>query len=283
MSTKILVTGTAGFIGFHLAKKLLERGDEVVGIDNINDYYDVNLKYARLAETGIGREAEIWNKPVKSSKYPNYTFVRMNLEDNKALYALFGGEGASSIVMAMKKEGIPAFGEVEDAVSSLYALYRAYEKREEEEIEEIDIDEQAIRKIIEEATQNGRSRLLSHEAKQILLHAGLDVPPFRLAKSIDDVIKYANEIGYPVAMKVVSEDIIHKSDVGGVVLNIENDKEAIDAFELIMQNSKMHAPKARIEGVEITKMLPKGTETIIGATTDASFGKVIMLCQPLGE
>ncbi len=59
---KILVTGTAGFIGFHLARKLLERGNEVVGIDNINDYYDVNLKYARLAETGISRDAEQWHK-----------------------------------------------------------------------------------------------------------------------------------------------------------------------------------------------------------------------------
>ena len=68
---KILVTGTAGFIGYHLAKKLLERGDTVVGLDNINDYYDTNLKYARLAETGIGREAENWHTKVQSTKYPN--------------------------------------------------------------------------------------------------------------------------------------------------------------------------------------------------------------------
>jgi UDP-glucuronate 4-epimerase len=65
---KILITGTAGFIGFHLAKRLLERGDEVVGIDNINDYYDVNLKYARLTATGIGREAEKWHTRVRSTK-----------------------------------------------------------------------------------------------------------------------------------------------------------------------------------------------------------------------
>ena len=82
---KILVTGTAGFIGFHLAKRLLERGDTVVGIDNINDYYDVNLKYARLAETGISREAEKWHTKVQSTKYPNYSFVRMNLEDREEL------------------------------------------------------------------------------------------------------------------------------------------------------------------------------------------------------
>ncbi len=89
---KILITGTAGFIGFHLAKRILERGDEVVGIDNINDYYDVNLKYARLAETGIGREAEKWYNKIQSTKYPNYSFIRMNLEDREQLHKLFEEE-----------------------------------------------------------------------------------------------------------------------------------------------------------------------------------------------
>lgn len=106
MPQKILVTGTAGFIGFHLAKKLLERGDEVVGIDNINDYYDVRLKYARLAETGISREAENWHKPVKSTKYPNYTFIRMNLEDTKELYALFASEKFDKVCNLAAQAGV---------------------------------------------------------------------------------------------------------------------------------------------------------------------------------
>ncbi len=87
--SKILVSGTAGFIGFHLAKKLLERGDEVIGIDCINDYYDVNLKYSRLKVTGIESEKIEYGKPVKSSKYPNYTFCKLNLEDKQAIDALF--------------------------------------------------------------------------------------------------------------------------------------------------------------------------------------------------
>jgi UDP-glucuronate 4-epimerase len=88
-SNTILVTGTAGFIGFHLAKKLLERGDTVIGIDNINDYYDVNLKLDRLADTGISEDCLDWHKPAKSEIYPNYTFVRMNLEDREELFQLF--------------------------------------------------------------------------------------------------------------------------------------------------------------------------------------------------
>lgn len=105
-TSKILVTGTAGFIGFHLAKKLLERGDEVVGIDNINDYYDENLKYARLAETGISRDAETWHKPVKSTKYPNYTFIRMNLEDGKELSDLFASEKFDKVCNLAAQAGV---------------------------------------------------------------------------------------------------------------------------------------------------------------------------------
>jgi UDP-glucuronate 4-epimerase len=102
---KILVTGTAGFIGFHLAKRLLERGDTVVGIDNINDYYDVNLKYARLAETGISREAETWHTKVQSTKYPNYSFVRMNLECREQMSLLCLNLTIAGVCNPVKIEG----------------------------------------------------------------------------------------------------------------------------------------------------------------------------------
>lgn len=86
---KILVTGTAGFIGYHLTKVLLERGNEVVGLDNINDYYDVNLKYARLATTGIEKNKIAEGKLIKSSTYPNYEFIQLNLQDRENLQTLF--------------------------------------------------------------------------------------------------------------------------------------------------------------------------------------------------
>jgi UDP-glucuronate 4-epimerase len=89
-SKKILVTGVAGFIGYHLSKALLAMGHEIVGIDNINDYYDINLKYARLNELDIKRdEAEVFLKP-STNTLKTFTFVRMNLEDRQALPELFG-------------------------------------------------------------------------------------------------------------------------------------------------------------------------------------------------
>ena len=80
---KILVTGTAGFIGFHLAKKLLERGDEVVGLDNINDYYDVNLKYGRLKELGIDKEEIREKKFTTSTLFQNHKFINLDLADRE--------------------------------------------------------------------------------------------------------------------------------------------------------------------------------------------------------
>ena len=86
---KILVTGTAGFIGSHLAKRLIERGDEVTGLDSINDYYDVNVKYGRLERAGIKVKEIEYNKLVTSSTNPNYSFIKLNLEDRDNLNKLF--------------------------------------------------------------------------------------------------------------------------------------------------------------------------------------------------
>ncbi len=86
---KVLVTGSAGFIGFHLVKHLINRGDEVVGIDNINDYYEVSLKYDRLSETGIEKEQIRYGIEVISNSYSNYTFFKIDLTDQKSLTKLF--------------------------------------------------------------------------------------------------------------------------------------------------------------------------------------------------
>ena len=90
---KILVTGAAGFIGFFVSKKLLDKGHTIVGLDNINDYYDVQLKYGRLAQLGIKQDkAETYNKLGESSSDPKFSFIRLNLEDREALPALFKSE-----------------------------------------------------------------------------------------------------------------------------------------------------------------------------------------------
>lgn len=103
---KILVTGTAGFIGFHLAKKLLERGDEVIGIDNINDYYDINLKYSRLNELGINKEEIKNNALTKSSRFEKHSFAKTNLEDYEAINQLFKKQKFDSVCNLAGQAGV---------------------------------------------------------------------------------------------------------------------------------------------------------------------------------
>ncbi|MCE1275036.1 MAG: NAD-dependent epimerase, partial [Chlorobiales bacterium] len=103
---KILVTGTAGFIGFHLAERLAARGDEVVGLDNINDYYDQRVKYGRLAYSGIDQDAIEYNRLVQSSKYSNYRFIRLNLEDSDNINALFRAEKFDAVCNLAAQAGV---------------------------------------------------------------------------------------------------------------------------------------------------------------------------------
>ena len=103
---KVLVTGTAGFIGSFVAQRLLERGDEVVGLDNINDYYDVNLKYGRLEKAGIKKDQLAWYKFVQSDQYPNYRFIQMNLEDKQALQMLFANEKFDRVCHLAAQAGV---------------------------------------------------------------------------------------------------------------------------------------------------------------------------------
>lgn len=103
---KILLTGTAGFIGYHLAKRLLDRGDEVLGLDAVNDYYDVRIKYDRLRNHGIDPEALAWNQPLSSTTHPGYRFVRMKLEDKEAMQALFEAERFDAVINLAAQAGV---------------------------------------------------------------------------------------------------------------------------------------------------------------------------------
>jgi UDP-glucuronate 4-epimerase len=103
---KLLITGTAGFIGFHLAKKLIEANHEVIGVDCINDYYDVNLKYSRLSQTGISQDKITYGKLVTSELYPNYRFIQLKLEDQKNLDFLFNHSKPEKVCNLAAQAGV---------------------------------------------------------------------------------------------------------------------------------------------------------------------------------
>lgn len=103
---KILITGTAGFIGFHLATKLIARGDEIVGLDSINDYYDIRVKYGRLQMTGISQESIEYNKLVPSAIHPNYQFIQLNLEDKANLEKVFAEHKFDKVINLAAQAGV---------------------------------------------------------------------------------------------------------------------------------------------------------------------------------
>ena len=130
--------------------------------------------------------------------------------------------------------------------------------------------------IIQAARQQGRTVLSEIEAKQLLAAAGIPVIEARLAGSADEAAKVAAEFGLPVALKIVSPQITHKSDAGGVKLGLATSEAVRAAFEEIVASAKKFAPEAQIEGVAVQRMAEPGVEVIVGMTTDPQFGPVLM-------
>lgn len=129
--------------------------------------------------------------------------------------------------------------------------------------------------LIEKALKEQRS-LLETEAKELLQEYNLPVPAFRLIKDEKEITDIEKEIGYPIVMKIVSPDIIHKSEAGGVKVGIKDKQSAINAYNTIISNAKAYNDKAHIHGIIAYHMSPASTEVIIGMMKDPHFGPVVM-------
>jgi acyl-CoA synthetase (NDP forming) len=130
--------------------------------------------------------------------------------------------------------------------------------------------------IVEAARRAGRTLLSEVESKQLLEEAGIPVVPTRLATSREEAVRIAEEIGLPAVLKVISPDVTHKSDVGGVKVGLETADQVRSAYDSIMSSTRAAAPTASIEGVSVQSMAEPGVEVIVGATRDPQFGHVVM-------
>jgi acetyl coenzyme A synthetase (ADP forming)-like protein len=136
-------------------------------------------------------------------------------------------------------------------------------------------DKSAARKILDQAKAAGRSALTAPEAKGICDAYGIAVPKEGVANDGAGAASLATAIGYPVVMKIVSPQILHKTEAGGVVVGVKNAQQAAEAFASIVANARRYDPKASIDGVQVQQMLSGGQEVIIGAVTDPAFGKLV--------
>ena len=130
--------------------------------------------------------------------------------------------------------------------------------------------------IVAGAKKEGRTALTEVESKEILKEAGIAITEIRLARTRDEAIAAARELGFPVVVKVVSPDVLHKTDSGGVKLDLKTEKAVGKAFDDIMAAMKKNQPKANIIGVAVQKMARQGVEVIIGMSKDPQFGPVLM-------
>ncbi len=179
----------------------------------------------------------------------------------------------------LSQGGVPYYTYAEAAIRTLNAMLRFanWIKSPKGKIAKFNVNKTLAKKVFDKVKREGRPNLLEEEGQEILRAYGFPLPKSSLAKNENDAVKIAKKIGYPVVMKIASPQIIHKSDAGGVKVNLTNDNEIKNAFKEIIKNAKKYNKKAVIKGVLILEMIKGGKEMIIGSKLESGFGPVIML------
>ena len=206
--------------------------------------------------------------------------VSMSKKYKKTMLASLMGldEGITNREILAKGD-VPYYTYAEGAIRTLAAMikFAIWVNTKEGKITKFKVNKAKAKKIFDKVKKEKRPNLLEEEGQQVLKAYGLPLPTSALAKNESDAVKIANKIGYPVVMKIASPQIIHKSDAGGVKVNLTNDKEIKDAFKKIIKNAKKYNKEAEIKGVLIVEMVKGGKEMIIGSKLEPGFGPVIML------
>lgn len=198
--------------------------------------------------------------------------------DKPVLVSFMGGEGVMPGRDELSAVGLPDYDSPERAVGALKAMneYAVWKRRPPRVITRFRVNRRRVERILTRSQRQERLQVSEVRAKDILRAYGFKVPEGRLAESSEEAVEVADQSGYPVAMKIVSPDVIHKSDLGGVKLNLSTANDVRDAYDLMMMRIRERVPNANIEGVNVEKMLEPGLEIIIGMHRDPQFGPMLM-------
>jgi acetyltransferase len=190
-----------------------------------------------------------------------------------------GGESVEEARNHLKRNGILCYDFPDDAIRTISALYtyaRFLKEPENPPVRFRDVNPKRVREILDSVRKDRRVVLLSNEAADVVEAYGIQAPESKVAKTAEMAAEYAEELGFPVVLRVVSPDIIHKTDVGGVVLNLKTTEEVRNAYDGILTGVARFMPRARIHGVMVYHMVPRGREMIIGMSQDVQFGPLVM-------
>jgi len=199
--------------------------------------------------------------------------------DDKPVLAVFLG---SADAMPERKEladcNLPDYPSPERAVAALRAMYEYgnWRSRPARVVTRFPVNRHRVERIISRHLKTNHIQIGEVEAKEILRAYDFNVPDGRVANRSEEAVEIAERIGFPVAMKIVSADIVHKSDVGGIKLNISSHDQVRDTFDLLTLRVSRRAPEARLNGVYVEKMSVRGLEVILGMTSDSQFGPMLI-------
>mgnify|MGYP006277796943 CR=1 FL=1 len=198
---------------------------------------------------------------------------------DKPILACFMGEAkVESGIEILSDYGVPNYSFPERASLAFQAMaeYRVITERPVPEYEKFEVDQERVRKVLDRAKADDRYSIGDAEAWDILQAYGLRIPQSKMAETPDQAVDLAAEIGYPVVMKIASPDILHKTDVGGVKVNLESPEEVRDAFELMVYRAEKYLPEATVWGCQVQEMAPPGgLEVLIGMNRDPQFGPLV--------
>ncbi|HMB25510.1 MAG TPA: acetate--CoA ligase family protein, partial [Anaerolineales bacterium] len=248
-----------------------------------NDWYYKSVKFAFAHPWTDGLivlycETAITN-PVEIAQSVKKAIDDSGVKDRPVVVSMVGGTRCDEAMQWLVENGIPAYPTPDQAMNSMAALreYNNIRLMNTGEIESCGPRSTKIaREIISKARADGRSSLTEIEAKKMFAAYGLPVAETNLAKSEEEAVELATKTGFPIVMKVVSPDIIHKSDAGGVKVNIKDEAGVRSAYQTILKNSKAYKADADIRGIAVQEMAPLGTEVIAGSINDPTFGPTIM-------
>jgi 4-hydroxybutyryl-CoA synthetase (ADP-forming) len=207
------------------------------------------------------------------------TIVKITANSGKtSLAALMGLAEGTENKQILSDGGIPYFPYAEPAIRTLKAMYEFsnWSSGKESELKKFDVDKEKVKQIFDSVRKEGRKNLLEDEGYDVLNAYGFPRPKSYLCTSEKESVKRAEEIGYPVVMKIASQDIIHKSDAGGVKVGVKNKQQVSASFNEIITNAKNYKKDANIKGVLVQQMIESSRETILGAKHDNLFGPLIM-------
>jgi acetate---CoA ligase (ADP-forming) len=197
----------------------------------------------------------------------------------KPVLSCFMGEArVESGIAILNHYGVPNYPFPERAARAFRAMAdeRENRKRPNPEFVHFDVDKAAARRVFERVRSENRVSIGDFEARAILEAYGMKIPESEVAKTPDDAIQIANAIGYPVVLKIASPDILHKTDVGGVKVGLENAEDVRDAFELMTYRAQRYVPEARLLGCLVQAMVPAGgLEVLVGMNRDPQFGPLV--------